>query len=117
MPPSNPGRWVLTSVASALAMLVAASTSRADGWAPQIAGAPALSWSGLYVGFHGGAGAAAAQVSDPFGVSIFGDSLRSAGGLLGGQGGAHLQIGSAVFGVETDARAAELAGSRNRVAY
>src|SRR5262245_29096579 len=117
MPPSNMRRWVLTGVASASGMLVAASAGRADGWAPQIIEAPAFSWSGLYVGFHGGAGAGTAQVSDPFGASIFGDSIRSAGGLIGGQFGANLQIGSAVFGIETDASLAELAGSNTCFAY
>src|SRR5215831_1783026 len=117
MPPSNMRRWVLTGVASASGMLVAASAGRADGWAPQIIEAPAFSWSGLYVGFHGGAGAGTAQVSDPFGASIFGDSIRSAGGLIGGQVGANLQIGSAVLGIETDTSAAELAGSNTCFAY
>jgi opacity protein-like surface antigen len=111
------GRWALITAASASVMMLAVRESLADGLAPQNVEAPAFSWRGLYVGFHGGANAGTAQVSDPFGASIFGDSIRSSGGLFGGQIGANLQAGSAVFGIEADSSFTELTGSATCFAY
>jgi opacity protein-like surface antigen len=67
--------------------------------------APAWSWTGLYVGGHTGAAASAANFSDPFGTSVFGDAVHSPGFLLGGQIGFNWQPAATrwVLGIEADA--------------
>jgi len=46
---------------------------------------PAWTWTGFYGGVHLAAGGGTANFSDPFGSSIFGDNVFTAGFLAGGQ--------------------------------
>lgn len=102
---------------SASALLLACALARADGWEAQAVASAPFSWTGLYIGLHTGAASATTQVSDPFGSSIYGDTVRSSGGLLGGQVGANVQMGAVVLGIDADVSAAEIDGSRTCFAY
>ena len=60
--------------------------------APWLAASPAAAqqsapfdWRGLYLGYHSGGALGLADVADPFGPSIFGDTVRTPGPLAGGQ--------------------------------
>jgi len=65
---------------------------------------PAWLWSGLYIGFHVGGAAGTANFADPFGASIFGDTVRTPGFLGGGQIGFNWQAPNSqwVFGIQAD---------------
>jgi len=73
----------------------------------------AWNWTGFYVGAHVGAGANVANLSDPFGTPVFGDTVRSAAFLLGGQLGFNWQPAGTrwVFGVEADANGIDSDGT------
>ncbi len=81
----------------------------AAGYAQPVAVVPPLAWNwtGLYVGAHAGLAVSATNFVDPFGVSVFGDTVRSPGFLGGGQIGFNWQPAGSelVFGVEADAGA------------
>ena len=64
-------------------------------------------WTGLYVGAYAGLALSTANFADPFGASVFGDTVRSPGVSGGGQIGYNWQpLGAPwVFGVEADAGA------------
>ncbi len=74
-------------------------------------------WSGFFVGAHLGAGLDLADVKDPFGPSIFGDTVRTPGPLAGGQLGYNWQFGSAVLGLEADVSWADMDGTNTCFAY
>jgi outer membrane immunogenic protein len=65
-------------------------TLAADLQAPVTAPAPMFTWSGLYLGGHGGYGAGTVSPFDP------------KGGFAGGQAGYNYQLGNWVIGVEGD---------------
>lgn len=62
------------------------------------------SWNGFYVGSHTGAALGFSNVSDPYGTSIFGDTIRTPAYLLGLQVGRNWQApgSNIVWGVEGD---------------
>src|SRR5215831_13399335 len=60
-------------------------------------------WTGFYLGGHIGAALASTNIADPFGVPIYGDTVRSPGFIGGGQIGFNYQQGAIVFGFEADA--------------
>jgi len=74
-------------------------------------------WHGAYVGYHLGGALDLAEVGDPFGPSIFGDTVRAPGPLAGGQIGYNWQSGAALLGVEADASWADLRGTNTCFAY
>jgi len=76
-----------------------------------------VDWSGLYIGVHAGGGLALVDVGDPFGPSIYGDTLRTPGLLAGGQAGYNWQFGSTVLGIEADASLADMDGTNTCFAY
>lgn len=80
-------------------------------------GAPPFGWSGFYAGVHGGAGLDLANVEDPFGASIFGDTVRTTGLLGGAQAGYNWQFGAAILGLEADASVADMPGTNTCFAY
>ena len=74
-------------------------------------------WSGFYAGVHAGAGLGLADVEDPFGASIFGDTVRTPGFLGGIQAGYNWQLGATVLGLEADASLADMIGTDTCFAY
>ncbi|TMJ63391.1 MAG: porin family protein, partial [Alphaproteobacteria bacterium] len=71
----------------------------------------------MYLGYHSGAAFGSATFSDPFGPSLFGDKVRTPGGLFGIQAGANGQSGSTVFGIELDLSASDLDGTNTCFAF
>ncbi|MEG6508322.1 outer membrane beta-barrel protein [Methyloligella sp. 2.7D] len=74
-------------------------------------------WSGFYLGYHSGGALGLADVGDPYGKSIFGDTVRTPGALAGGQLGYNWQRGSLLYGVEADASLAEMDGTNTCFGY
>jgi opacity protein-like surface antigen len=76
-------------------------------------------WTGFYLGGHLGAGFGTAKVDDPYGPSIYGDTVRAPKALAGLQAGYNWQApGSAwVLGVEVDASAIDADGTNTCLAY
>lgn len=108
--------FILRKLTLAAALLASAATTvvAADLEGPRRYAAPPeptyvrpFSWTGLYVGVHGGAGWTDADWN--FAASSLGHS--GYGGLLGGQIGYNIQAGRAVVGLEGDASGAWLGGS------
>jgi outer membrane immunogenic protein len=69
-----------------------------------------FSWTGFYVGVNGGYGFGHSSWSDPL-VGADSGRFNTRGALVGGQLGYNWQLGSVVFGLETDADWANLTGS------
>ena len=78
---------------------------------------PEHSWGGLYIGAHLGGALELTDVADPFGASIYGDTVRSPGPVAGGQIGYNWQYGRGLFGLEADANWADLFGTETCFAY
>ena len=95
---------------SALIQVLAVAAAPAQQSAP-------LDWSGLYVGYHTGGALGLADAADPFGPSIFGDTVRSPGLLAGGQLGYNWQFVAGLLGVEADASWADMDGTNTCFAY
>jgi opacity protein-like surface antigen len=74
-------------------------------------------WTGFYVGAHVGGTVGETKVSDPYGPSIFGDAIRTPGGLGGGQIGYNFQMDHLVAGLEADVSAADLDGTNTCFAF
>jgi opacity protein-like surface antigen len=102
---------------SALASVSAhAQTSRAS----QRDNGPAVwNWSGLYLGAHVGAGFGSSEVANPYGASIYGDTIRLPNAFAGLQGGYNWQaVGSPwVLGLEVEASAVDADGTNTCLAY
>jgi opacity protein-like surface antigen/outer membrane protease len=77
------------------------------------------SWTGWYVGVHAGAAFGTSSVSDPYGVSIFGDDIRTPGFLLGGQLGYNWQVPGSnwVLGLEAQVNWLDAEGTNTCFAY
>lgn len=85
---------------------------------PAAAGeAPPFDWRGFYLGYHLGGALDLLDVSDPFGPSIFGDTVHTPGALAGGQLGYNWQDGSALYGFEADVSWADMDGTNTCFAY
>lgn len=95
---------------SALAPFLAVSPSAAEQPAP-------FAWSGFYIGTHTGGALGLVDVANPFGPSIFGDTVRAPGPLTGGQLGYNWQHGAGLFGLEADASFADMDGTNTCFAY
>jgi opacity protein-like surface antigen len=105
-------RHLLASVG--LVSLMAASSASAADLAPVLKAppAPVWSWSGLYIGAHGGYG----WGHDPFTDTIFGGKapllgINSKGGVWGFHAGANWQEGALVGGLELDFSGTSIKGS------
>jgi len=94
---------------SAADVAVKAQQPLASGW----------NWTGFYVGAHAGAMWGRTSFSDPFGPSIFGDTVRTPGYLFGGQIGYNWQQGASpwVLGVEADVSALDSDGTYTCFAF
>jgi outer membrane immunogenic protein len=98
-------RLILSAAVAISAMLATGAASAADmavKTMPYAAPAPVFSWSGCYVGVHGGAGTLLDQgFQSGGGVTL---DLRAdrhgVGGLAGGQLGCNYQAGMLVLGIE-----------------
>jgi opacity protein-like surface antigen len=88
----------LTPVRCALVLLLMAGAASAA--EPM----PVWDWSGFYLGVHGGGMLGRSNVGDPYGTSIYGDTVRTPGVLFGAQAGYNWQAAGSrfVFGVEGD---------------
>lgn len=95
---------------AAIAPVLAASGAPAEQAAP-------YAWQGFYIGTHSGGALGLVDVANPFGPSIFGDTVRSPGPLAGGQLGYNWQFGTGLFGLEADASLADLVGTNTCFAY
>jgi opacity protein-like surface antigen len=85
---------------------------------PAAAGDPVrFDWRGAYIGAHTGGALALVDVGDPFGPSVFGDTVRTPGALIGGQLGYNWQRGALVYGLEADLSSADLDGTNTCFAY
>jgi opacity protein-like surface antigen len=74
-------------------------------------------WSGFYIGAHLGGGLQLSDVSDPFGPSIYGDTVRTPGPLAGGQAGYNWQFGQTLLGIEGELGWADFFGTNTCLAY
>lgn len=95
---------------SALAPVLAVSDAPAQQPSP-------YTWQGFYLGTHTGGALGLPDVANPFGPSIFGDTVRTPGPLGGGQLGYNWQFGTGLLGLEADASLAELEGTNTCFAY
>lgn len=89
----------------ALALIAAADTASAVPLEGEI------DWSGLYAGVQLGGGLNLLDVSDPFGASIYGDTVRTPGAFGGFQVGYNWQWGAYLLGLETDVDLASMNGT------
>jgi len=105
--------------ALALALVCLALPTEAADLSTEI-DAPALNWSGFYVGVNAGGGILSATTTDYQAFimgGVGGDFSQSAEGyLLGGTVGFNVQSGAAVFGLEADLQWSSLAADRSLVA-
>ena len=101
----------LVRYALMLALSMAAQRAAADPTATP------FDWSGAYVGVHTGGALGLVDVEDPFGASIFGDTVRTPGMIAGAQLGYNWQYGSTVLGLETDASWADMDGTNTCFAF
>jgi hypothetical protein len=79
--------------------------------------APHYDWRGFYLGAHLGGALSLSDVGDPFGASLYGDTVRSPGPIAGGQVGYNWQYGRGLIGIEADASWADLFGTETCFAY
>jgi outer membrane immunogenic protein len=80
--------------------------------------APMFTWTGFYIGIHGGGGWGEKQWTETT-VAPFLDegTFDISGWLVGGQIGANYQVGQWVFGIEGDGSYADINGSRSSLAF
>ena len=79
----------------------------------------AWSWTGAYAGFHVGGTSGVSKFDDPFGGSIFGDTVRTPGFFAGGQLGFNWQPSGSVLvlGAEADFSRMDSDGTNTCLAY
>jgi opacity protein-like surface antigen len=105
-------------IVNALAVALSASPGAADGVATRVTDVPALfDWRGGYVGYHSGGVLGLADIGDPYGPSIFGDTVRTPGMLAGGQVGYNWLFGRTLLGLEADASWADTDGTNTCLAF
>ena len=98
--------------AIALAGSVAACPARALAADPM-----RYDWSGFYIGAHLGGGLQLTDIADPFGPSLYGDTVRTPGPMAGGQAGYNWQLGRTLLGIEADVSWADFFGTNTCFAY
>jgi len=110
-------RSFLLAGVSLSALILTATLVRADGYQPRYAGPPPFSWTGLYIGTNEGGAIGRSNVHDPFGPSIFGDTVTAPGGVAGVQLGYNIQSGRTVYGVDATVDWADLDGTNTCLAF
>jgi opacity protein-like surface antigen len=107
---------VVNTLTVALSAMTGAA--RADGVAASAARMPPIfDWRGLYFGTHSGGVLGLADVDDPYGPSLFGDTVRTPGMLAGGQVGYNWLLGRTFLGLEADASWADTDGTNTCLAF
>jgi opacity protein-like surface antigen len=79
--------------------------------------AAAIDWSGFYAGVQLGGGLDRVDVNDPFGASLYGDTVRTPGTLGGFQAGYNWQWDAFLLGIETDVDLASMSGTNTCLAF
>jgi opacity protein-like surface antigen len=94
-----------------VALVVLASVSQA--MAADMPSPAFFTWTGLHFGFEIGSEVASTKIADPFGPSIFGDTVTSPGALGGLNAGFDWQVPNSnlVLGVEADANLIDSVGN------
>jgi opacity protein-like surface antigen len=94
-------------------ILLAAATAAGQAGAEE----PRYSWDGFYIGAQLGGALALTDIDEPFGPSIYGDTVRSPGPTIGGQTGYSWQFGRTVLGLEAEATWADFDGTFTCLAF
>ncbi len=76
-----------------------------------------IDWSGFYAGVQLGGGLSLVDVNDPFGASLYGDTVRTPGTLGGFQAGYNWQWDAFLLGLETDVDLASMSGTNTCLAF
>ena len=109
-----------TSGLSCLAFAAAVAVMSIVLSAPALAAEPPLpapSWTGFYLGLHGGWGWGTTRIQDETFTSVFNPTvMKYDGPLAGGQVGFNWQLGSVVLGAEVDGSWAFVRGNTSRTA-
>ena len=110
---------MLRSSKVALGILAAAAAITSPAWAgDKVAKASQqANWAGFYVGSQIGAAVEKSTFADPFGASIYGDTVTSPGAISGITLGFNQQSGKFVYGLEADANWANLDGTNTCLAF
>jgi outer membrane immunogenic protein len=107
-----------TSGPSCLAFAAAITATSIACSSPALAGEPPIvapSWTGFYVGVHGGWGWGTTEIQDPIFQPAFNPTeVKYNGPLAGGQIGGNWQIGNFVLGAEVDGSWAFVRGNSSR---
>ena len=85
--------------------------------APPPVAAPVFTWTGCYIGVHGGGAWSKHRRYDEFGVEHLGGEHEPDGFFVGGQLGCNLQTGQWVFGIEGQAAWADMKGESSLFAH
>lgn len=112
-------RTSIICVSAVLAVSCGAAEAADLSRAPATKAITAWNWTGFYLGGHLGAGFGTAKVDNPFGPSIYGDTVRAPKALAGLQAGYNWQAHGSpwVLGVEVDASAIDADGTNTCLAY
>src|SRR5690242_18963772 len=100
-----------------LAWAVVLASAAASSAQSQASESVRYDWSGFYIGAHLGGGLRHSDVTDLFGPSIYGDTVRTPGPLTGGQAGYNWQFGQALLGIEGELNWADFLGTNTSLAY
>lgn len=102
-----------------VALAASCGSAQAANQSRPLAETIAWSWTSFYLGGHIGAGFGTAKVDDPYGPTIYGDTVRLPKALAGVQGGYNWQAPSSawVIGIEADASAVDADGTDTCLAY
>jgi opacity protein-like surface antigen len=104
-------------IASALISLTAVAIGAAAAASDPLPQPGQVDWRGFYLGAHLGGALSLTDIDDPFGPSIYGDTVRNPGPVIGGQAGYNWQFDRTVLGLEADAAWADLFGTNTCFAY
>jgi opacity protein-like surface antigen len=104
---------LLTPIRCGLVLLLAASAANAA------EPASVWDWTGFYLGAHGGGMLGQSDVADPYGRSIYGDTVRTPGVLFGAQAGYNWQAAGSrlIYGLEGDLSALDGEGTATCFAF
>ncbi|WP_245266573.1 outer membrane protein [Bradyrhizobium sp. WSM1743] len=108
---------VLVYGAAVVSLATCSLANSADLTLPTRVSSTLWSWTGGYVGFHGGGGYGRTSFTDPYGPSIYGDNVNTPTFLAGGQIGYNWQSNGWVLGAELDVSHAVSDGTNSCLAF